>query len=85
MKTDKTDIKWFRPDSENGTCKQHAFKAKECKERYTLEPYPGNQSLCGTGFASDDGERAVAFTDLDNEPIIESKACKTCLKKYKAL
>ncbi len=74
------EIKWFQPDSENGSLKQHAFVAKECKERFTLYPYPGNNALCGMGFISDDGEYALSFDEIEGEVLKESKACKKCLK-----
>lgn len=78
-------IKWFAPENEDGSSvlKQHAFVPATCKERYTRDEYPGNKSLCGIGFISEDGEYAQKWEDIEQEIFNENNACKKCLKLSK--
>ncbi len=81
----RKDVKWVTLDSADGehSIKQHAFVSKERKYPYTLEPYPGNTSLCNQIRASDPntGDTDSSWKDLENEFIKES-CCKNCLKVY---
>lgn len=70
---------------DTATLKQHIFKAKQCKERYTLGPYSGNISLCNRVWSSEDGEHAMDFEKMDNEPFNEYNCCKHCIKQANKL
>lgn len=74
-------IKWFTPDSEDGerSLKQHAYTHNIQRIRYTHDKYEGNKALCCRSFVSNDGERGIAFSDIEHENFNPSKACKKCL------
>jgi hypothetical protein len=75
-------IKWFTPESEDGerTLKQHAYISHIKKVKYTDEKYEGNKAICNRSFISDDGEKAIAFNNIETENFNPSKACKRCLQ-----
>lgn len=68
-----------------GSVKQHAFIPKVYKDKYTDEMHVGNVAMCGKSMASDDGEKASLFVELEDEPLNPDKVCKKCLAKLKAL
>lgn len=80
-------VKWLTLENSTGerVLKQHAYIPKTKKTPWTLEEYEGNTSLCSKAFASDDGEIASSFDDLESEPLDESIACKICMRKIKRL
>ena len=50
------------------------------KVKYTDEKYEGNKAICNRSFISDDGEKAIAFNNIETENFNPSKACKRCLQ-----
>jgi len=63
------------------TLKQHIFIPKICKTPIIREEYKGNISLCGKFWASDDGELASDWKQLENERLNDENICKICFKK----
>lgn len=79
-------VKWLALENEDATrtCKQHAYIPAIRKMRYTLEPYEGNKTLCSKRYASEDGETAQNFNNMESEPQSED-CCKKCRKIYERL
>ena len=75
-------VKWLTLENSTGerSLKQHAYKHKVRKRPWTHEEYNGNKALCSKVFASDDGEVALSFDELESEPLSTVNACKTCMR-----
>lgn len=74
-------IKWVSLDTIDGegSLKQHCFKSRIAKEKWTGEPYEGNVSLCGnvTVASFEREEEQEAFSKLEAE-LHHSDSCKSC-------